>query len=139
MERKQLKQGDGLRFLEPAPATNILTGRPPSSRNESGFHRYLWVIDANGIPYIIESPLKAIGNQVPKHTNITGGKEAYLGGEMWFNSQESLYISGGSGRYPPSDERQLQEAAEIFESFDYSVKSLGWDHVEGHARRYMQA
>ena len=138
MERKQLDKKEGLRLLESAPATDILTGRPPLSQNESGCCRYLWVIDAKGIPYIIESPIKAMGYQMPKHSNLTGGREAYLGGEMWFASQESLYISGGSGRYPPSDEQQLREAAEVFESFDYAVESLGWDKDTGYARRYMQ-
>ena len=139
MQRKQLEKKDGLRLLEPAPANNVLTGRPPLSQNESGCYRYLWVIDAKGIPYIIESPVTAIGCQMPKHTNLTDGMEAYLGGEMWFASQESLYISGGSGRYPPSDEQQLQEAVEVFESFDYAVKSLGWDNETDRARRYTQA
>ena len=139
MERKQLDKKEGLRLLESATATDVLTGRPPLSQSESGSCRYLWVIDAKGIPYIIESHITTIGCQMPKHTNITGGMEAYLGGEMWFASQESLYISGGSGRYPPSDEQQLREAVEVFESFDYAVKSLGWDTDAGYARRYMQA
>ena len=139
MQRKQLGGKDGLRLLDPAPATDVLTGRPPLSQQESGHYTYLWVIDRKGIPYIIETPVTAIGCQLPKHTNLTGGKEAYLGGEMWFASQESLYISGGSGRYPPSDEQQLREAAEVFESFDYVVSSLGWDNGTGYARRFMQA
>ena len=37
-------------------------------------------------------------------------------------SRVAVYLRG-SGRYPPSDERQLQEAAEVFESFDFAVKS----------------
>ncbi len=45
--------------------------------------------------------------QVPKHTNLTGGGRAYLGGELWFTNNSEVYVSGGSGRYPPSDERQL--------------------------------
>jgi hypothetical protein len=138
MELKQLEQKDGLRFLGPAPAKNVALGPPPYSMGKLE-HTYLWVIDVNGIPYIIESPVAGVARQLPKHTNLTGGREAYLGGEMWFTSQKSLCISGGSGRYPPTDEHQLQEAAEVFESFDYSVKSLGWDHIEGHARRYVQA
>ena len=138
MERKQLDKKNGLRLLESAPATNVLTGQPPLSQNESGCYRYLWVIDAKGIPYIIESPITAIGCLMPKHTNLTGGTEAYLGGEMWFASQESLYISGGSGRYPPEDEQQFKEAVEVFESFNYAVRSLGWDNEAGRAKRYAQ-
>ncbi len=129
----------GLRLLAPAPATDFLRGSPPLSLKDGGANRYLWVIDSRGIPYIIEAPVDAIGNALPKHTNLTGGGEAYLGGEMWFKSDVSLYISGGSGRYPSEDENQLDAARQVFEAFDYEVVSLGWDHSFGAAARVLEA
>ena len=138
IEMVQLESKDGLRLFEPAPAKNILTGRPPMSLNDRGSCRYIWVSDAKSIPYIIESPVPVIGSNVPKHTNLTGGSEAYLGGEMWFTSEVSLYISGGSGRYPAADQLQLKEAVQVFESFDYEVVSLGWDDGTGFAKRYLE-
>ena len=136
-EEQQLSTQDGLRFLSPAPATDVLFGKPPVSLGDLGQHRYLWVIDASGVPYIGEVRIPAIGMK-PKHTNLTGGQEAYLGGEMWFASSDALYISGGSGRYPPQDSRQLEEAGEVLELFDYSVTSLGWDDGTGTAKRFLE-
>lgn len=129
---------NGVRFLEPAPAADVRVGSPPLSRNDHGCGRYLWVIDARGIPYIIEAPIPAIHSALPKHTNLTGGKEAYLGGEMWFASDAALYVSGGSGRYPPVDGSQLEEATQVFQSFGYAVTSLGWDDEGGSAMRYLE-
>ena len=96
------------------------------------------MIDTRGIPYIIESSNPSIGAVVLKHTNLTGGEDAYLGGELWFSSQVGLYVSGGSGRYPPANRHQLEEACRVFESFDYSVTSLGWDEGTGSAKRYWE-
>ena len=92
----------------------------------------------SGIPYVIEMHIAAIGGTLPKHTNLTGGGEAYLGGELWFASASSLYLSGGSGRYPPIDPAQLEEATAVFESFVYEVTSLGWDYVMDEAKRNLE-
>lgn len=91
-----------------------------------------------GIPYVIEMPIAAIGVSLPKHTNLTGGGEAYLGGELWFASASSLYVSGGSGRYRPIDSAQLAEATDVFRSFGYNVTSLGWDYVMDEAKRNLE-
>ena len=135
-EEVRLDAGDGLRFLEPAPATGVTHGPPPKSSSEKT-NRYLWVIDERGVPYILEVSIARIGS-APKHTNLTGGGEAYLGGEAWFESDTALCISGGSGRYPPQNAAQLDEAVRVFESFGYRVASLGWDREQGIARRLLE-
>ena len=135
----QLDLNSGLRLLEPAPAAGISVGTPPSSIADDPNNRYLWVIDERGIPYIIESPIAAIGHKPPKHTNLTGGGGAYLGGELWFTSHVAIYISGGSGRYPPIGGHQLEEAAGVFNAFGYNVTSLGWDENAGRALRLLEA
>ena len=136
-ETVQLDAVSGLHLLEPAPACNILYGTPPSIR-ASKINTYLWVIDLTGIPYIFEAPIPAINSSLPKHTNLTGGGEAYLGGEIWFASTVALYMSGGSGRYPPISETQLEEATRVFESLGYQVSSLGWDCATGKAKRSLE-
>lgn len=88
-ENLQLAWQHGLRMLNPAPAADILLGAPPTSRLDSR-HRYLWVIDKQGIPYIIEECLDALDTTLPKHTNLTGGGAASMGGELWFASDCSL-------------------------------------------------
>ena len=98
-------------------------------------NRYLWVIDRQGIPYIIERPLSHIGGIDPKHTNLTGGEDAYVGGELWFSDNSRLFVSGGSGRYHPIDAKQLSYAVRVFESYQYRVTSLGWDFKNDRAWR----
>lgn len=130
-----LQTSDGLRLLTPAPASGIQFGAPSTARWRSRSNTYLWVIDIRGIPYVFEVPIRVIGGTLPKHSNLTGGCEAHLGGELWFASECSLYLSGGSGRYPPLDAAQLKDATEVFESFGYEVTSLGWDYEIDEAKR----
>lgn len=128
---------DGVEVLGRAPAQGIFTGVPPTGFDfeAAGANRYLWVIDGRGICYLLEEPLPELANALPKHTNLTGGGPACLGGELWFETDSSMWISGGSGRYPPVDEGQLQAAVEAFASLDYEVVSLGWDHEADRANR----
>ncbi len=127
----------GFHLLVEAPTIDFRQGNPPLVKNLRGINTYIWVIDSNGVPYIIEEGLQELEWQPPKHTNLTGDKEAYVGGELWFRNKSSLYVSGGSGRYPPLSETQLEDAVEVFEAFGYAVKSLGWDQETG-ARRYLE-
>ena len=92
-------------------------------------------MDDAGVPYIIERPLPHLNGSRPKHTNLTGGADAYLGGEIWFSDAVSLFLSGGSGRYPPLHEAQLNDAVQVFESYGYRVMSLGWNVRGGQAER----
>lgn len=135
-ESRQLVAADGLHVLDCAPARAV--GTPPYSRTEPSANRYLWVIDANGIPYIREASILSIANEMPKHTNLTGGRAAYLGGELWFESESCLCISGGSGRYPPTDGVQSDCAVQVFRGFGYEVTSWGWDEGTDTAKRYRE-
>ena len=130
----KLNQCHGVTLLQPSPASDVKLGMPPSTMDGSSTNRYLWVIDRQGVPYIIERALSDIDG-MPKHTNLTGGETAYLGGELWFKSNSSLFLSGGSGRYPPANADQLIDAVRVFESYGYCVNSLGWDFQNDRAWR----
>ena len=122
--------------LHRAPASGVMTGgEPPRYRDGPTVHRYIWVIDSTGIPYILEFGQSTPAGHVPKHSNLTGGMPASMGGEMWFETRCSLFLSGGSGRYPPRNEQQLADAATVFEDYGYAVCSLGWE--DGAPRRYL--
>lgn len=127
----------GLRILGTAPVHDVRTGSPPRQRGDESPSRYLWVIDDRGIPYILEAPLAVLQHNLPKHTNLTAGGRAYLGGELWFSDYESMYVSGGSGRYPPLNAQQLADAVDVFISYCYKVTSLGWDTENDRANRFM--
>ena len=124
----------GLRRLGRAPATGIQLGSPPRSRSEFT-NRYLWVIDDSGIPYVREIPIPALHGRLPKHTNLTAGGVAYVGGELWFSDYSCLFVSGGSGRYPPRNAEHLDDAVQVFAFYGYGVTSLGWDIDNDAAQR----
>ena len=134
-EFEKLDASHGLRALQPAPAQSVCFGRPRVSIEDPGKHTYLWVIDDLGIPYIIDRPFLHLNGAHPKHTNITGGADAYLGGEIWFKDSITLFLSGSSGRYPPMHETQLNDAVQVFESYGYRIMSLGWNFGNGQAER----
>ena len=135
-ENQLLDAADGIRILGYAPSADVLFGSPPSlTQGQNGSHRYLWVINNAGIPFINEIPIPTLDSRLPKHTNLTGGEPAYAGGELWFAAADTLFVSGGSGRYPPIHEQQLEEAVRVFEAYGYSVTSLGWDSGRDAAMR----
>lgn len=139
-ESKKIDSKDGLAFLRQAPASGVKFGNPQKIEDKDpARNTYLWVIDYRGIPYLIESCMAVLGNHRPKHTNLTGGKSAYIGGELWFSDANSIYVSGGSGRFHPLNERQLDDAIDVFSSFKYTVKSLGWNRGTGYARRILES
>ena len=129
---------DGLRFLQEAPVSDVEFGSPPKHSDDQSRNTYLWVIDDRGVPYLIEVSMNTLGDDLPKHTNLTGGKPAYIGGQLWFTDPNGMYVSGGSGRFPPIDKQQLAAAIDVFSSFKYTVTSLGWNSETGWAWRHLQ-
>lgn len=137
VEAVLLPPSSGFTLLPAAPAQGVAFGHPPNSRR-SGRNRYLWVINDAGIPFIKEIPIAALNGREPKHTNLTGGSPAYIGGELWFETNTQLFVSGGSGRYPPYGAEQLADAVNVFEAYQYAVISLGWNEEEGEAMRILE-
>ena len=132
----QLTDADGVRKLGYAPTQDVKFGKPPrTATRDDSMKCYIWIIDRRGIPYIFEQGLPNLNGYEPKHTNLTGGGEAHIGGQLWFADGESLFLSGGSGRYPPCDKTHLNDAVGVFKSYGYRVTSLGWDRSRGRARR----
>lgn len=82
--------------------------------------RYLWVIKSDGIfiiPEATPNPLSSRG--IACHTNITGGKKAYQGGELWFGTDNKIYINPKSGRYGAENELQWETVIKIFQLAGY--------------------
>lgn len=109
---------------------DINSGNPPMSRDNPGNNCYLWVIRDKDIPSILEdSPeFKSIYGQIPKHSNLTGGKDAYSGGELWKLQNNKYVISGSSGRYQVQTPEELEYIKQAFSSLGYDIDTLGWDY-----------
>ena len=124
-ELAPVTSADGLLHLAGVP-TSVPKGSPPT-RTGDGTNCHLWVIDERGRLCISEAPLQRLGPGKLHHTNLTGGGKASIGGELWFAGKSRVYLSGGSGRYPPASAEHLEDAAGLFGAVGFEVLSLGWD------------
>jgi len=83
---------------------------------------YLWVIDEEGLRVILEAtpnPLSARGCVC--HTNITGRRKAYQGGELWFGTDSVIYLNNQSGRFKAITLDQRQAVLDYFQQVGFSV------------------
>ena len=133
-ELEPVTAADGLWCLDgvPVPAPQ---GSPRRSQDDSGENCHLWVIDDRGRLCISEAPVAGLRSDKRKHTNLTGGGDASVGGEVWFGEAAQIYLSGSSGRYPPKNKAHLEEAEVLFSAVGFEVHPLGWDPVAGTPRR----
>jgi hypothetical protein len=56
------------------------------------------------------------------HTNLTAGKKAYQGGELWFVSKHEVVINYNSGRFGAEDDGQMDAVLAYFEEVGYTVR-----------------
>ena len=127
-ELRLLCREDGVQSLGVAPANAVSVGKPPRAMN-GGTNKHLWAILPESMPYILEdskAKVLLLSKRIT-HTNLTGGKEAHSGGEMWFCDELSMWMSGASGRYPPRDKEELEMICQSIREMGYQVASLGWD------------
>jgi hypothetical protein len=82
--------------------------------------RYLWVITEIGMHIILEdTPNPASPRKKVCHSNITGGNPALQGGELWFGTDECVYINYRSGRYGAVTDEQEKYVVEYFKYVGY--------------------
>ena len=133
-ELEQVGPSDGLWYLNEVPTT-APKATPRRSNQDDGENCHLWVIDERGRPCISEAPLARLGNGKLHHTNLTGGEAASIGGEAWFDEMPRIYLSGSSGRYPPTQPTHLEDAERLFSAVGFEVFSLGWDEETDRPQR----
>ncbi len=89
------------------------------------------MIQPDELPFILEraAVTPPLESGLVKHTNLTGGKTACCGGEMWFDPADDglVYANGCSGRYGPRTSAELSNAMAVIRAFGYTVVSFGWD------------
>jgi len=141
-EKRLLTTADGVDNLE-----NKINSRqycdPPKTKDENreSKGKYIWVIMQMNTPMILE--YAAAGDTLESkrvtHTNLTGGKAAYCGGEVWFNNGgNDIYVSGKSGRYPARSLEELNEVCKALGRIGYNVINLGWDEDINQASGYLR-
>ena len=138
-EVRQIVAAEGLQSLGPAPNPSAKNGAAPTKSRESEDTKYLWVIAERDVPIALEQENKAkLQRGYLSHTNLTGGADAHSGGELWFTEASVLILNGGSGRYTPRSEIELEEAALAFKAMGYKVASMGWDNETATPARYLR-
>lgn len=87
--------------------------------------KYLWVIDHNGLRIIHEmTPNSLAARGCVCHTNITGNRKAFQGGELWFGKDDTIYVNNQSGRFKAITIAQQQAVLEYFRRLGFSVIQL---------------
>ena len=98
--------------------------------------KYLWVIRERIVPFAKEISTGGI----IKHSNLTGGGQAYCGGEVWFADRASIYLNGGSGRYPCEDNEQLlSEVKDFYMTLGYQVALPPFNEDSGQRPRVFKS
>lgn len=133
-----LKIGEplGLRemHLSPMDADVIIAPSTLRSADENPETKYLWVIATDDVPIALETPANVVlplSKGRLTHTNLTGGSNAYSGGEMWFFDFNKVLINGKSGRYGPKTEEELNAMVGALQKAGYKAASMGWDYGVG--------
>lgn len=109
---------DGINNHKPKPYLELTLNELEKERIMDGGKLlekcYLWVIDHVSIKIIREKTMNVRrSEEIPNkpyvcHTNITGCKPAYIGGEMHFCENGNIYVNFASDRYgrPETDEKK---------------------------------
>lgn len=110
--------------IAPAASTDFSNGHPPSQSA-----KHLWLITPEDVPVALEEGTSGASTQrgYLAHTNLCGAAHAHSGGEAWFRDSFSVWLTGGSGRYPPGTEDELKSVVEAFVASGYRVSCCGWD------------
>ena len=85
--------------------------------------RYLWIVNEDGLFLQLEStPNLKAKRKCICHTNLTAGKKAYQGGELWFVSRHEVVINYSSGRFGADADSQMDAVVAYFKKVGYTVR-----------------
>jgi hypothetical protein len=135
----QMNKSDGLAYLHDGPVpigAQRPTPQPPLINDARIVDVHLWVVCEVDVPIAPEicdfaRRMDGLREDKIKHSNLTGGSDAYCAGEILFLDESTLVITGRSGRYGPDSEAELSAVATAFRASGYNVWSMGWDAGAG--------
>ncbi len=91
--------------------------------------QYLWVVTSTDILHALETCDFGAHREagVAKHSNLTGGKSAFVGGELVFLDEKTVAITGSSGRYRLRGLSEMTAIERAFLESGYNVWSMGYN------------
>ena len=100
---------------------------PVFEKNTEG--QRLWVVTVDDVRHGPESCVFGgkRGARFTKHSNLTGGGSAFVGGEVVFLGEETIAITGNSGRYRLRSGSELKAIESAFAESGYNVWSMGYN------------
>jgi hypothetical protein len=120
-----------------APFENFVLGEPPNRARSSGTKMHIWLVKVDSVVTALEEGASGLATQRRRlaHSNLSGTNMAHCGGELWFRDDSSIWITGGSSRFPPQSAAELEEIGSAFRRSGYNVCNCGWDNeIDGPAR-----
>lgn len=125
----QMEASDGLAEWEDGTASMSATKTDTPQVEAKPANRLLWVVTEREVLHAPENcPFGATrGANAVKHSNLTGGGEAYCGGELVFVCDQTIVVNGCSGRYRVRDEAEMKALASAFKGSGYKVWSMGYN------------
>lgn len=131
-ELRQMTATDGMNEFPSAPASSDVfpyRSSAPTTRSNAPDARHLWVIGEQDFPIALEACSWGASLQSGKikHSNLTGGKPAHSGGEVWFLGADKIAVNASSGRYGANNEQEFDQIVEALRRAGYHVASMGFD------------
>ena len=119
---RDLQEGEAIHFVDhlydatdDGKPENVVEVNPETIELDPETGRYLWVIIETGMHIILEATVNdASQRKKVCHSNITGGQAALQGGELWFGTDEKVYINYRSGRYGAMTDEHMQTVVDYF-------------------------
>jgi hypothetical protein len=123
-----------------APMDCYEIGQPPKVPRSSGSNMHLWLVRRDDVVTVLEKGASGLSTQRQRlaHTNLCGSDAAHCGGELWFRDGSSIWLTGGSSRFPPRNQEELGAIVDTFRVCGYSVCSCGWDEENDQPARFFR-
>lgn len=137
----QMTAEDGLEQLVDGPgcSTGVAAELPLMSESTLPGELKLWAVRPDDVVHAPENcPFGAArAAKKIKHTNLTGGGDAFSCGELIFVDAATIIVNGRSGRYGPRSASEMDAVAIAFRDSGYTVYSMGFDTDANEPHRFI--
>lgn len=93
----------------------------------------LWVVGADQVVHALKKCAFGVGRKRGelKHTNLTGGDDAFCGGELIILDESTVVVNGDSGRYGPQTVEEINLVLRAFSESGHRTYTTGYDGDAG--------